>query len=141
MEKIDHHDWDGPEVTELSDADIKQQDFVDNTTRNFLCELAGETVEWNIETISAVRDVARQMLYKNHGKHVDYAYVVDKEEPVFPVVTVKCDEPGCGWKTTSSNVQNWHNVRCPKCGNGIIVDLPYSKEAQNGNTRYKPNRS
>lgn len=37
---------------------------------------------------------------------------------------VVCDEVGCGWRETvpPSDIPKWHNVPCPSCLTGIIVD-------------------
>ena len=37
---------------------------------------------------------------------------------------VKCDEEGCKWERQLQlkDVPSWHNVRCPECGVGIIIN-------------------
>lgn len=37
---------------------------------------------------------------------------------------IKCDEEGCHWNLSLewSEIPSWHNVKCPRCKQGIIVN-------------------
>lgn len=39
-------------------------------------------------------------------------------------ITVKCDEPGCGWSemTDLDTILNYVKAPCPKCGKGEIIN-------------------
>jgi len=50
----------------------------------------------------------------------------EKPKPGIKEVRVRCDEMGCGWwseplKHFPEDLLKWHNVKCPKCGVGVIV--------------------
>lgn len=37
------------------------------------------------------------------------------------IVQLKCDNPKCDW-TAQDNPFDWHNKKCPKCKDCIIID-------------------
>lgn len=51
-------------MKELTDEQIKRQDFVDNAVYHMIREVnpTGKMIAWNIEMIGDVRDVIRQWL-------------------------------------------------------------------------------
>lgn len=51
-------------MKELTDEQIKRQDFVDNAVYHMIREVnpTGKMIEWDIEMIGEVRDVIRQWL-------------------------------------------------------------------------------
>ena len=51
---------------------LTQQDDVDNATYNYLCELAGKEIAWNIDTIAQTREHAIDALAENHDINVSY---------------------------------------------------------------------
>lgn len=83
--------YDGPIYTgtdELPDFEIERQNKLDNATHHYLDYISRflsmpdgsyKRYEWNIDTIMAVHDVARRVLFENHGVRVPYAAIDDKE--------------------------------------------------------------
>lgn len=71
--------WDGCEgpivenEDELTNKDLSQQDFVDNTIHEMLCKLTGKELDWNIAVIHAIFDVVRKEVWKVYGIRIPYA--------------------------------------------------------------------
>ena len=73
-------EWEGPIVDELTHEDIKQQDFIDNTIHNMLCDIARTKVPWDTEIIQTVLDTARKLLWERYRIRIPYAEMeVEKE--------------------------------------------------------------
>ena len=34
---------------------------------------------------------------------------------------VTCDTDGCGFECDTDDLSKWHNVKCPKCGQGVLI--------------------
>jgi len=49
-----------PQEPGLTPAEQERIDFVDNACHHLLCELAGRELEWDMENIGEVADVAKQ---------------------------------------------------------------------------------
>lgn len=87
MSEVQWSGYDGPIVDELSKEDIQKQDELDNLTFNYLRTIARTLgisddcfpLEWNIDTIMSVHEVARRKLYENHGIRVPYACTESKK--------------------------------------------------------------
>jgi hypothetical protein len=74
--------WDGfagPIVDELIEEDWAQQDFVDNTIHNMLCELAEQELEWDISIIQEIFEVVRGLLWERYKIKIAYPAVEIKE--------------------------------------------------------------
>lgn len=74
--------WNGPygpiidDTDELSVKDIEQQDFVDNTIYNFLLQLTGQNLPWDIEVIQEVFDNVRNILWEKYKIRIPYAEMI-----------------------------------------------------------------
>lgn len=52
---------------ELTEQDIKRQDFVDNTIHDFLSKISeGKISEWSIDDIGMIRDVVEIIICRDH---------------------------------------------------------------------------
>lgn len=85
--------WDGYDgpiysgIVDLPDLEIARQDKLDNFTDQYLRYIArfmsmpdsDGRYDWNIDTIMAVHEAARRVLFENHGIRVPYA-AIDYEE-------------------------------------------------------------
>ena len=82
--------YDGPIYTgtdELPAHEIERQDLLDNITHNYLYQIAidlgisedDEMFDFDINSVMAVHDVARRVLFENHGIRIPYAAIDDKE--------------------------------------------------------------
>jgi len=83
-----YEEWRGPireSADDITDEDIDNQDNVDNLiqdllfTLSFTCNNGIDDLPWNINTISAVREIIRLKLWENHGIHIPYAEFKEDE--------------------------------------------------------------
>ena len=51
-------------------------------------------------------------------------YRLEEAKLIRKQTEVRCDEPGCNWSLSvePESVLGWHNVRCPKCRRGVIIN-------------------
>lgn len=73
-------EYEGPIVKELTDEDIKQQDFVDNTIYEMLCQLTGKRLAWDVDIIHSVFCTVREKLWEHYRIRIPYAAVDEDEQ-------------------------------------------------------------
>ncbi|MFA5376705.1 MAG: hypothetical protein WC455_13235 [Dehalococcoidia bacterium] len=75
------------EVVELTDAQLGQQDFVDDEIQSLICRLANKEegeLEWDIELISIVREAVQEVVCDRLNLMTEmefYPYIADEEYP------------------------------------------------------------
>jgi hypothetical protein len=47
---------------ELTRAELDRLDFVHNTIHQMLCDLAGREIEWDMEPIGEISDIAEELI-------------------------------------------------------------------------------
>ena len=53
--------------TELTNRETERLDFVHNTIHQAICDLAGQELEWDAETIGAISDLVEGNVHKGHA--------------------------------------------------------------------------
>lgn len=117
------YNYEGPIVDKITEEDLAQQDFVDNTIHRMICELVGQDIEWNIDIIHAVFDVLREKLWEYYKIRIPYAEMEIRDCAWY-------DEDECGdcEGTEDDFFENCYRdemfaemaFQCPNCKKGII---------------------
>ncbi len=68
--------------TELTNRETERLDFVHNTIHQAICDLAGQELEWDAETIGAISDLVEELVCNRLNIMPDYEFAPYIESPV-----------------------------------------------------------